>query len=112
MSWITHDDDDQPYADYEVRQRPNPKGTKPRTKIRPDHDDAVPGRILSVDRGRYPTLIDEGSPDERTIVATRARELRKQAIVTGDRVDVVADTSGEDGTLSRIVRIQPRTTVL
>ena len=33
-------------------------------------------------------------------------------IVTGDRVDVVGDTTGEEGALARIVRIQPRTTLL
>ena len=49
---------------------------------------------------------------ERVLTSTRARELRDQAIVTGDRVDVVGDTSGAEGSLSRIVRIQPRTTLL
>lgn len=113
MSWLSDDDDElDPYADYEVRERPNPKANRPRTKTRPGHEDAVTGRVLSVDRGRYPTLIDEGTADEHVVSATRARELRKEAIVTGDRVDVVGDTSGDEGTLARIVRIQPRTTIL
>jgi ribosome biogenesis GTPase len=113
MSWLTDvDDDDDKYADYEARTRPNPKGNKPRTKIRPEHSDAVTGRVLTVDRGRYTVLIDEDGPNEREATASRASELRKQAIVTGDRVDVVGDTSGGDGSLARIVRIQPRTTVL
>lgn len=113
MSWLTDDDDElDPYADYEVRERPNPKANRPRTKIRPEHEDAVTGRVLSVDRGRYPTLIDEGTAAEHTVSATRARELRKESIVTGDRVDVVGDTSGDEGTLARIVRIRPRTTIL
>jgi ribosome biogenesis GTPase len=51
-------------------------------------------------------------PRERVLTSTRASELRDQAIVTGDRVDVVGDTSGAEGSLSRIVRIQPRTTLL
>lgn len=113
MSWWTDDDeDDDPYADYEVPERPNPKANRPRTKIRPDHDDAVTGRVLGVDRGRYSLLIGEGADTERQVTATRARELRNESIVTGDRVDVVGDTSGTEGTLARIVRIQPRTTVL
>src|SRR5688572_15287419 len=113
MSWLTDlDDEDDKYADYEARNRPNPKGNKPRTKIRPEHSDAVTGRVLTVDRGRYTVLIDEDGADERETTASRASELRKQAIVTGDRVDVVGDTSGDEGSLSRIVRIQPRTTVL
>jgi ribosome biogenesis GTPase len=113
MSWLTDvDDDDDKYADYEARTRPNPKGNKPRTKVRPGHTDAVTGRVLTVDRGRYTVLIDEDGSNEREATASRASELRKQAIVTGDRVDVVGDTSGDAGSLSRIVRIQPRTTVL
>ncbi|GAA3748168.1 ribosome small subunit-dependent GTPase A [Leifsonia bigeumensis] len=112
MSWLTDDQDEDKYADYEARTRPNPKGNRARTKIRPEHSDAVTGRVLTVDRGRYSVLVGEGTRDEREASASRASELRKQAIVTGDRVDLVGDTSGDDGTLARIVRIQPRTTVL
>jgi ribosome biogenesis GTPase len=113
MSWLSDvDDDDDKYADYEARTRPNPKGNKPRTKIRPEHSDAVTGRVLTVDRGRYTVLIDEDGADERHALASRASELRKKAIVTGDRVDVVGNISGVAGSLARIVRIQPRTTVL
>jgi ribosome biogenesis GTPase len=112
MSWLTDDDEDDKYADYEARERPSPRGNRARTKIRPEHRDAVTGRVLTVDRGRYSVLIAEGEPDEREATATRARELRRQAIVTGDRVDMVGDTSGAEGTLARIVRIQERKTVL
>ncbi len=113
MSWLPEDDgEDDKWADYEARDRPNPKGNRARTKIRPEHADAVTARVLTVDRGRYSVLVDEDTPDERDVVAARARELRKKAIVTGDRVDIVGDTSGDDGTLARIVRIQPRTTIL
>lgn len=115
MSWfddVDDDEDEDKYADYEARNRPNPKGNRARTKIRPEHNDAVTGRVFTVDRGRYSVLVGEGTPKEHEATASRASELRKQAIVTGDLVDLVGDTSGEDGTLSRIVRIQPRTTVL
>jgi len=57
-------------------------------------------------------LVDEDGPDERVLITTRARELRDQAIVTGDRVDLVGDTSGDEGSLARIVRIRERTTLL
>ncbi len=112
MSWLTDDDEDDKYADYEARERPNPKRNRARTKIRPDHADAVDGRVLTVDRGRYLVLVGEGTRHEHEVTASRASELRKHAIVTGDRVDLVGDTSGDEGTLARIVRIQPRTTVL
>lgn len=114
MSWLPPDDedDDDKYADYEARNRPNPKGNRARTKIRPEHSDAITGRVFTVDRGRYSVLVGEGTDDEHEATASRASELRKQAIVAGDLVDLVGDSTGEDGTLSRIVRIQPRRTVL
>ncbi|WP_347756863.1 ribosome small subunit-dependent GTPase A [Agrococcus sp. ProA11] len=113
MSWMQEFDD--PYEEYDessVRERPNPKANRPRSKHRPEHDDAVTGIVTGVDRGRYRLAVRVGEPDEAVVTAARARELRKQSIVAGDRVDVVGDTSGETGSLARIVRIQPRTTVL
>ena len=120
MSWLTPDEDDDipygEYADHRVRERPNPKGNRPRTKRRPEHSDAVIGMVTGVDRGRYTVLVAAGSdpedPTERTVTAARARELRRSAIVIGDRVQLVGDTSGESGTLSRIVGIEERRTVL
>ena len=114
MSWLDPEDDeeDDKYADYEARNRPNPKGNRARTKTRPEHSDAVTGRVLTVDRGRYTVLVGEGTADEHEAISSRASELRKQPIVTGDRVDLVGDTTGDEGSLSRIVRIRPRVTVL
>ncbi|MFT4285597.1 MAG: ribosome small subunit-dependent GTPase A [Protaetiibacter sp.] len=116
MSWLSGDDEEpegfDAWDESDVRVRPNPKGNRPRTKVRPSHDDAVEGRVLSVDRGRYTVLVDADSPAEHEATATRARELRDQAIVTGDRVDLVGDASGDPGTLARIVRIRPRATLL
>lgn len=113
MSWLGDYED--PYEKYDesmVRERPNPKANRPRTKQRPEHEDAEIGFVTSVDRGRYSVVVHEGEADERAITCTRARELRKEAIVAGDRVDVVGDTSGEVGSLARIVRIRERDTLL
>jgi len=117
MSWLNdpNDDADEEYSEYDesaVRVRPNPKGNKPRTKIRPGHEGAITGRVFSVDRGRYGVWVDENTKKERQIVATRARELGKKSVVTGDRVDLVGDVSGDEGSLSRIVRVQSRETLL
>jgi ribosome biogenesis GTPase len=113
MSWWESDEDDEPeFDESSVRVRPNRKGSKPRTKTRPDHENALTGRILSVDRGRYTVMLDENLPTERRVTAARASELRKQAVVTGDRVDIVGDTTGAPGSLARIVRIVPRVTLL
>lgn len=100
------------YADHVVRERPNPKANRPRTKRRPEHLDAVPGRVTGVDRGRYAVLAEEGADGERALTAARARELRRTSIVTGDRVQLVGDTSGAPGSLARIVGIDERRTVL
>ncbi|WP_438855292.1 ribosome small subunit-dependent GTPase A [Agromyces sp. M3QZ16-3] len=115
MSWWDTDDEDEEYEEYDeadVRIRPNRRGSRPRTKVRPEHADAETGFVLGVDRGRYTLLVDEGTDDEREITAARASELRRKSVVTGDRVDLVGDTTGDEGTLARIVRIQERTTLL
>lgn len=100
------------YDESSVRVRPNPKANKPRTKQRPEHTNSVTGRVISVDRGRYGVVVAESTPEEHRAVATRARELGRKSIVTGDFVDLVGDTSGADGSLSRVVRVQPRTSLL
>ncbi|WP_226532660.1 ribosome small subunit-dependent GTPase A [Microbacterium paraoxydans] len=116
MSWLDDTDDlDDDFEDYDessIRTRPNPKANRPRTKRRPAHEDAEIGRVLGVDRGRYSVLVGEGTPDERMITTTRARELRRMPIVTGDQARVVGDTSGDEGTLARIVGIVERTSLL
>ncbi|WDH79864.1 ribosome small subunit-dependent GTPase A [Microbacterium esteraromaticum] len=114
MSWLGDDelDDVEDFDESSIRMRPNPKANRPRTKRRPAHEDARIGRVLGVDRGRYSVLIDEDGPDERTVTAARARELRRTPIVTGDRARVVGDTSGADGTLARIVGLRDRTSLL
>jgi len=115
MSWLSGDDDDLDdygFDEADIRTRPNPKANRPRTKRRPAHADAEIARVLGVDRGRYSVLVDEDGPEERTILATRARELRKQPIVNGDLARVVGDTSGDEGTLARIVGLVDRTSLL
>jgi len=116
VSWLNDADDlEDDFEDYDessIRTRPNPKANRPRTKRRPAHEDAQIGRVLGVDRGRYSVLLDEDTAQERTITAARARELRRTPIVTGDQARVVGDTSGDEGTLGRIVGIVERTSLL
>ncbi|MDT0183276.1 ribosome small subunit-dependent GTPase A [Microbacterium sp. ARD31] len=113
MSWLDDLDDDEPeFDEADVRVRPNPKANRPRTKRRPAHADARTARVLGVDRGRYTVLVDEDGPDEHSVLAVRARELRKMPIVTGDRARVVGDSSGDQGTLARLIGIEDRTSLL
>lgn len=98
----------------EFRARPTRRGSRPRTKQRPEHADAERGVVTGVDRGRYTLLMaaDGEGASTRRITAMKARELGRGRIVVGDKVDVVGDTSGVPGSLARIVRIAERTTVL
>jgi len=99
------------YDESDARIRPNPRGSRPRSKDRPAHADAVPGRVVGVDRGRYTTIVEDDTGGH-VVSAMRARELGRKGIVLGDHVHLVGDVSGEDGSLARIVRVSPRRTVL
>src|SRR3954468_16169165 len=91
----------------DIPSRPNRKGNRPRTNIRPKHEEAVEGMVLTVDRGRLTCLVDN-----RVVMTIKARELGRKAAVVGDRVAIIGDLSGDKDTLARIVRIAPRTSVL
>jgi ribosome biogenesis GTPase len=91
----------------DIRVRPGRRGSRPRTHIRPKHEDAAEGLVLTVDRGRITCLVDD-----RTVTAMKARELGRKSVVVGDRVGVVGDLSGVKDTLARIVRVEPRASVL
>ena len=91
----------------DVRIRPG-KGSRPRTRTRPAHDDASAAVVLSVDRGRYRLRAADGT----LVTAVRARELGRRAVVVGDRVAVVGDLSGSPDALGRVVRIEERTSLL
>lgn len=107
--------------DARVRVRAKKRGSRPRTKRRPLHEDAERGIVTAVDRGRYQVLLEDGTE----VVAMKARELGRRSvidpitgevpprtIVVGDNVGVVGDTTGRKDTLARIVRIFPRSTAL
>jgi ribosome biogenesis GTPase len=96
------------YTDHDQEHYERPRRrTRPRTKDRPTYADAVDGVVVTVDRGRLTLLIDG-----RTVMAMKSRPLGRKGVVTGDRVRVVGDVSGVDGSLARIVEVVPRTTTL
>jgi ribosome biogenesis GTPase len=68
--------------------------------------------VLAVDRGRYLCRPQDAAADVPDLVAVRARELGRRAVVVGDVVRLVGDVSGGPDSLARIVRIEPRTSVL
>jgi ribosome biogenesis GTPase / thiamine phosphate phosphatase len=92
--------------DHESFDRPR-RRTRPRTKERPSYDDAVAGVVLAVDRGRFTCDVDG-----RMVVAMKSRALGRKGVVVGDRVQLVADVSGAEGTLARIASVDDRVTTL
>ena len=108
MSWLYEpENEDHDLDESDVRVRANPRGSKPRTKTRPTHSDAPIGMVVQVDLGRY--LV---SLDNQIITATLAKELRKSGAVVGDIVALSGDTTGQEGALALIVRVEPRESVL
>ncbi len=97
------------YDESDVRIRSG-RGSRPRTKTRPEHADAQEAMVVTVDRGRWGCALG-GDPD-RLVTAMRARELGRTPIVVGDDVGIVGDLSGRPDTLARIVRRADRRTVL
>lgn len=96
------------WDESDVRIRPG-KGSRPRTKDRPSHNDAELGMVVSRDRGRWGVVLDDSGT---LVTCMRAREMGRTAVVVGDRVGVVGDTSGRKDTLARIVRLEERHSVL
>lgn len=96
------------YTEHDVEHYERPRRrTRPRTKDRPTHDDAVDGLVVTVDRGRYTLIVGDV-----VVTAMKARPLGRKGVVTGDRVRVVGDVTGQPGSLARIVEVLPRSTVL
>jgi ribosome biogenesis GTPase len=97
------------FDEDDIRVRANPRGSRPRSRLRPEHEDAADGMVIAVDRGRYTCLIEDKS---RQIVAMKARELGRKGVVVGDRVSLVGDLRGGPDSLARVVRVHPREHVL
>ncbi len=95
--------------EHESFDRPR-RRTRPRTKERPSYDDAVDAAVVTVDRGRLTCrLLDD---EDVVVTAMKSRPLGRKGVVVGDRVRLVGDVSGVEGSLARIVEVTPRTTVL
>ncbi|HEY3292144.1 MAG TPA: ribosome small subunit-dependent GTPase A [Candidatus Nanopelagicaceae bacterium] len=91
------------FDESDVRIRPS-RSTRPRSKDRPSHSDAVNAFVTTVDRGRTTCITDDGV----IVTAMKARELGPKSVVVGDHVGIVGDTSGTIGSLARIVTVKER----
>ncbi|HJE51050.1 MAG TPA: ribosome small subunit-dependent GTPase A [Tessaracoccus flavescens] len=92
--------------DHSGFDRPR-RRSRPRTKERPDYSKLPIARVISVDRGRYRCAIDDVP-----VTAVRGRLIDRKGVVVGDQVRLDGDTSGDEGTLARIVDVLERTTML
>ncbi len=97
------------HLEHESFDRPR-RRTRPRTKDRPTYDDAVEAMVVTVDRGRYTCRLRDD--EARIVLAMKSRPLGRKGVVVGDRVRLVGDVSGAEGSLARIVEVDERTTVL
>jgi ribosome biogenesis GTPase len=98
------------YDDHERFDRPR-RRTRPRTKDRPTYDDATDAMVVTVDRGRFTCLVERDDED-LMVTAMKSRPLGRKGVVVGDRVRLVGDVTGGEGTLARIVEVDDRRTVL
>lgn len=93
----------------DIRFRPG-RSTRPRSKQRPAHGNAVDAFVTTIDRGRITCAL---TADNATLVtAVKARELGRKSVAVGDNVGLVGDLTGKPDTLARLVRIDPRKTEL
>ena len=97
----THVDED------DVRVRPGRSKSRPRSKDRPTFEEARPGVVVTVDRGRF--TVDTGDREE---FAVKARDLGRKGVVVGDRVGVIGEEPGSLDHPVRIVAREPRTSEL
>lgn len=91
----------------DVRVRPQRGKSRARTKDRPLHEDATDAVVIAVDRGRFTCRVGDVE-----VTAMKARGLGRKGVVVGDRVNLVGDVSGAVDALTRVVRVQPRTSLL
>ena len=90
----------------DVRVRPG-RSKRPRSKVRPDVSDAIPGTVIAVDRGRFTCLADG-----QEVTGVRARHLGRKGLVVGDRVGIEGPLPDSTDALVRIVSRAPRSSIL
>lgn len=91
------------FDEDDVRVRPGRSKSRPRSKDRPNFDEAITAMVTAVDRGRFTLDVDGVA-----VYAVKARELGRKGVVVGDQVSVVGDVTGAQDTLARIVRVHER----
>ena len=97
MSWLGDYDD--PYDEYDessVRERPNPKANRPRSKQRPEHEDAVTGIVTGVALAQHGLVVASGTLNAVTTVQVGSQ-------ISGQVKEIFADFNtaiGLDGNVA------------
>jgi len=91
------------YDEDDVRVRPG-RSSRPVRRTRPSHGDAVNGLVTAVHRGPLPPGRRQQSSDAAPGSWAAVGRVRQ--------VELVGDTSGQDGSLARIVARRERRSVL
>ena len=73
------------YDEDDVRIRANPRGSRPRSQLRPEHEDAAEGMVVAVDRGRYTCLIDADAVQPEPGAAKPPKGKRKAEARSRDK---------------------------
>jgi len=89
-----------PLDETDIRMRPNPKGSRPRSKERPQHSAAVAGQVVTVDRGRYGCLLGGFADDRQTGVLTRP-DPNLETLVRQSAEQEILKAALEDGILEQ-----------
>src|SRR5215204_4996405 len=93
-------DDEDEHAQFERPRR----HTRPRTKVRPNYDDADVARVVTIDRGRYTVTLEDGG---RTLTAMKSRNLGRKGVIVGDEVKprrtVLRRTADDDDPVERVI---------
>ena len=74
------------YDESDVRVRSG-RGSRPRTKTRPEHADAAEAMVVTVDRGRFTLLVGD-----ETVTAMKARQLGRRGVVVGEDSTTVSES--------------------
>ncbi|HSP38279.1 MAG TPA: ribosome small subunit-dependent GTPase A [Frankiaceae bacterium] len=91
----------------DVRNRPG-RGSRRRSRLRPNYHDATEAMVVAVDRGRFTCQVEDGP----VVTAVRGGDVRRTPVVVGDRVQLAGDASGTTDSMARIVTVAERTTLL
>jgi ribosome biogenesis GTPase len=96
----------QDYDEDDFKSRPGKHKSRPRSKDRPKFKNAISGKVITVDRGRFTVHLK--IPNSVDIFAVKARDLGRKGVVVGDEVEVVGVDLNVIENMARIIKVNER----